>query len=246
MVLPRFRMPVVLLFLLGILAGCTDGLTPASDLDRRAPIVFAVEANGCELSPGGRFMSVAAEPVAINGGTFYDTATGNTRQIIYPFDAATVQDAVSLYDEVLFVTTNGERRTDPATSGNYVIPANGWLVDVEHAVITDVLTLPSAERDATLAFAAEQSRTWVDRAWQARIAPNGKFIAGLGIINEYNATRRPPEGAEHTSVTVAKSVDCWFGWKPDSSGFYFVELKRDGLMRTKPGPVRLLLVDPPK
>ena len=191
-------------------------------------------------------MSVAAEPVAINGGTFYDTATGNTRQIIYPFDAATVQDAVSLYDEVLFVTTNGERRIDPVTSGNYVVPANGWLVDVEHAVITDVLALPPAERDATLAFAAEQSRTRVDRAWQARIAPNGKFISGEGSIYTYDATRRPPEGAKRSSVTVAKNVSCFFGWKPDSSGFYFVELKRDGLMRTKPGPVRLLLVDPPK
>ena len=146
-------------------------------------------------------MSVAAEPVAINGGTFYDTATGNTRQIIYPFDAATVQDAVSLYDEVLFVTTNGERRIDPVTSGNYVVPANGWLVDVEHAVITDVLALPPAERDATLAFAAEQSRTRVERAQQAHIAPNGKFIAGLATINEYDATRRPPEGVTHTSAT---------------------------------------------
>ena len=242
MVLPRLRMTVVFLLLLGILAGCTDGLTPTSDLDRRAPIVFDVQAEACELSPGGRFMAISGTA----WGNFHDTTTQTSVMITLPISRNATFDALWLRGEIFFLASEGERRTDPVTSRNYVIPANGWMIDVEHTVITDVLTLPSAERDATLAFAAEQSRTRVDRAWQARVSPNGKFIAGLATINEYDATRRPPEGVKHTSVTVAKSVDCSFGWKPDSSGFYFVELKRDGLMRTKPGPVRLLLVDPPK
>ena len=244
MVLPRLRMQVVLLLLLVTQTGCTDGLTPASDLDRRAPIVFDVQAEACSLSPGGRFMGISTADGQY--GDFYDAATGNKIHIPLPIPSNASLGSIWLYGATALISSEGERRTDPATSRDYVLPANGWLVDVEHSVITDVLTLPPTERDATLAFAAEQSRTRVERAQQGRIAPNGKFIAGLATINEYDATRRPPEGVKHTSVTVAKSVDCWFGWKPDSSGFYFVELKRDGLMRTKPGPVRLLLVDPPK
>ncbi len=210
--------------------------------DARAPIVLPGEFGGCELSPGGGFLEArgASDP-QLNG--IYAVATWTKAD--EPMAPARLQNQVVegrvwLYPEVFLVYT----AVAPHSPVMVDIPSDGWLVDMTHRIVTDVADLDPAAQAQILQLAADQIRTYGDRGAQDT-SPDGRFVGSAGGILENNGW--PTSGQPRTMVAEFKGArgtgSCAFGWKPDSSGIYFIELQ--GFTGRSPGPIRFLPVVPP-
>jgi hypothetical protein len=209
-----------------------------ADANRRAPIVAPVKARYCTLSPSGHFLQVDA--LDASQSDFYTTTTGERVNMAIPPEVPQSEGLdLWLRDDTLFLYS---KWTDVDYQGQlYRAPQNGWLIDVQNHVVTDVLHLDLSERQATLALAQAQIRTYGTRGMLPAPSPDGKAIFYI------NAKLTDISGNTLNQFPLWSGIEpCSFGWRPDSSGFYFVEHPKTGLIfSTGPGPVRLLLVHPP-
>lgn len=225
----------ILLLVIVVLAGC--GTRPPD----RAPIVLDIPTTTCELSPSGRFLELRGTNSSATEGVY---AVGTWQKLPTPAPPPRLANTAlirSLWldtDMQFFLTAV----IDPQDLDS--APTDGWLLDWQHRVVTDVLALPPADRATFLAVLADRIRTRPQRAIN-RISPDGLYIGGDTILLNNGW---PTSGAPEVIVAEAKEVVdarlCSFGWTPDSSGVYFIELT--GPIGRFPGPVRYLSVEPPQ
>jgi hypothetical protein len=208
-----------------------------AELDRRAPVVFDLKADYCELSEGGRYMRINAP--GVEPGDFFDTATGAKITVPLPPEvAARMNDGLWLRDETWIITEWPRAVFDNTPP----LPTQGWLVDVAQGTVTDLTTLDSATRSEFLALAYEQIRTHLVRRGPGLVSPNGLYFAsGLAISQWQGDVELGPRLNEYTGEGLP--LGCLFGWRPDSSGYYFIEMTQNGHW-PEPGPIRLMLVEP--
>ena len=125
--------------------------------------------------------------------------------------------------------------------GTTYVPTDGWIVDLRQGTVTDIMTLTPAERAQTFATVKLLLSTYWTRREAAEISPDGRYSAGGGFILEAFA---PNVGQVKRQFYTSQGTEgCQFGWKPDSSGIYFIE---QGLSvgADQPGSMRFLPVNP--
>jgi hypothetical protein len=235
-----FVVGALLLVVLGAVLVWIYQLAVRADAERRAPIVVDVEATACSLSPGGRFLHVSAAGVALSD--FFDAITGEHISLSLPPDGPHLQpagmpqpQALWLRDETYFVY---DRWTN--ADHGYHIPQNGWLIDVANRMVTNVLRLDTAERQALLDLVSQTIRRGSNPL--PATSPNGIYTY------YFNGTIVDTSGQELNRFPWRSRVEaCGAGWRHDSSGVYFAEQPRRALLDRlgQPGPIRMLLVHPP-
>lgn len=202
----------------------------------RTPLVIGVQANGCYLSPGGTYMYVAeSDFVGDEGLPVYSTSDGKRSQIHLP-ESYKGGEAVWLDDGVLFDSYMWGREYP---SHKYALPDNGWVINVSTQTLTDTRILPVAERQEIF----ERARALVNRKREKYntfpyMSPDGRYGYEYGTIIDIQS---------HTILNTVEMADestCEAGWRPDSSGYYFIDRPEMTFVR-KPGPIRLLLTHPP-
>lgn len=208
-----------------------------AELDRRAPVIFDLKADYCELSEGGRYMRINA--AGAEAGDFFDTATGAKITVPLPPEvAARMNDGLWLRDETWIITEWPRAVFDNTPP----LPTQGWLIDVARRTVTDLATLDPTSRSELLALAYKQIRTHLVRRGPGLVSPNGLYFAsGLAISHWQGDVKLGPRLNEYTGEGLP--LGCSFGWRPDSGGYYFIEMAQDGPW-PQPGPIRLMLVEP--
>lgn len=194
--------------------------------NRRAPLVVEIRGFSCSLSLDGRYLSVLADSVR-RGEDFFDAATGELIRIPRPASIGPASEVYGLWleEDVYF---NYHRWSDDRAIGQQYktkttlddIPEDGWLVDVGSRTATALSQLDTAERERVLTFAREQIRTYDERSEAALWSPNGAYVFRNGAIWDKAGNKV----AETYLPDIARP--CAFGWKPDSSGIYFVDRER--------------------
>ena len=222
----RYRHWLILIIGLVLLVGCT--LNQPAGSTTEAPIIIDVRARYCELSSDGTYMAVGEENVG--GFTLYrlDTATA------VAFPPRRGMSGVWIDDTTWF-----EYASDKLVGTSYQ-PTDGWIVDLRLNTVTDILTLDPGQRQQTLdtvnALLGDPTRSEV-----AQISPNGLYEAQSSNIYAHTG---PTNGQVKKQFHTSRSTSgCKFGWKADSSGFYFIE-HGAALRGNPPGPIRFLPVNP--
>jgi hypothetical protein len=231
----------LLIGLLGLLRGCPSEPDDL-ELNRQAPIVIDAPVLSCHLSPSRRYVD-----------TVIDTGTSFQEYRIY--DLTNGQQVVADLlppdrDYASWIWLDGDirfhmtRYQEPTLDIPHPIPLNGWLVDIPNHLITDVLSLDTGDQ-AHIFEQVDQAFRQLNREMSASISPNGRFISSANIIWEY---RSPgvERGTMLNSSDHGNTQGCTFGWKPDSSGVYFVDHGGGAWANATGGPIRFLPVEPIK
>src|SRR5439155_5561250 len=133
----------------------------------------------------------------------------------------------------------------------YDAPQQGWVIDVENRTVVSTDDLDPTGREEVLGLAAERNRGWFTRYDNhlSATSPDGRYRLAVNEIRPSDY-RSPQTGPIPTPLNEFKNPGFWFdksrarpcisGWRRDSSGVYIVETKP-----YVPGPIRLLLADPP-
>lgn len=106
--------------------------------------------------------------------------------------------------------------------------------------MTDVLALEPAVQRLTLEQAHQRIRSDRVEGWTPARSPDGQFI-----FTETQILGATTQALVNEVRGTGPASACRFGWRPDSSGYYFIDRSRKGLSQTGPGPIRVLLVRPP-
>jgi hypothetical protein len=219
-----------------LLSGCLprSTLTPSPAHDT-APIVVDVKASRCDLSPGGSFIAVQQESSQESSQavfTFYDRATK---------DAIPLPDHVGLMGVWLDDTTWFEY-TEQTFVGDTYEPTDGWLIDLTHGIVTDILSLSPAEQTTILTEVKAYLRAYFGPVpTHGDISPDGQYEALGSRI--YAAGKLGSSAVKAEFPTTRSTAGCRNGWNPDSSGYYFIE-RGFALRGYPPGPIRFLPINP--
>jgi hypothetical protein len=231
----------LLIGLLGLLSGCPSE-TDDPELNRHAPIVIDAPVLSCHLSPSRRYVD-----------TVIDTGTSFREYRIYDLSNGQ-QVAADLLppdrDYAFWIWLDGDirfhmtRYQEPTLDIPHPIPLNGWLVDIPNHLITDVLSLNTGDQ-SNIFDQVDQAFLQEDREMKESISPDGRFISNANIIWEYLGPGRG-RGPLRNTVNAGNTNSCLFGWKPDSSGIYFVAYGGGARANATGGPIRFLPVAPAK
>lgn len=218
--LPHSAITIVLITLSMLLSGCVGG----SDV---APIVLQVQAQDCHLSPTGTYMAVS-EPYAEARFTIYDLETATVR--VHPPTSSWGGLWLDDTHWFAYAPLQNSRAT------------HGWIIDVVHSETTDILSLSPAEQTTILTEVnAYLSLHSGPLPAHGDISPDGQYEALGNSIYEAGKLGTGTSKAEFP--TRRGTVGCKNGWKPDSSGYYFIE-RGFAVRGYPPGRIRFLPIEP--
>ena len=220
-----YRMYVVC-GLIALMSACGS----TNENERVAPIVVDVEVQHCEVSPGAKYVSLGMRGFHKD---IYDLDTGEAVELpSIPKRVKRTHTKFWVYPEAYFVAT------PPEEQGIYPpVFTDGWIVDVENQVITDLLDLDAVTRQATLTQInteyVRQKTTISDY-----ISPDGRFkLLATAIVT---ASHPPGPVTSYLVKFEGMGNPCNNPWKADSTGAYFAEIS--GMFAKDGGPIRLLRV----
>jgi hypothetical protein len=203
-----------------------------ADINRRAPIVIAMDSVFCEGSPQGRY--IAFYTINNRQASFLDTQTHTIHEVQLPSNVLSARALWLPNERYLYYTTWEEYRTpDPY----YDAPSNGWIVDISDQTIVDITTLSQTLKQQILHDADQVSQP--RSTSPVFTSPNGQYhFYAYG-----EATISLANGQVLNGVRTFRSFhQCFQGWRSDSSGYYLIDGQ---FLAERRGSIRLLLTNPP-
>lgn len=205
----------------------------------RAPLALNIPVRSCYLSPGGDYIHITTGNDSDKDTQIYRLADGKHIDIAIQEPIRHIySNFVWIGNEQFFYTGDWEQLSEK----EYDTPTDGWVINIDTQTVTDTRT-----------FDPEMRKTILERAKQIRNdlrskkpldplpSPDGNYIFKPVSITD----RQTGRVLNQVYLTDPyRMIACEAGWRPDSGGYYFIDLPY-WTLQNKPGPIRLLLTHPP-